>query len=248
MIGDLEDVHRSTLQLDDEEHVELGEVHGVDGEQVRGEDALGLRGEKLPPGRPTAGSRTETVSARVRRIELAETRMPRPRSSPWMRTQPQRRFSRAIRAMSSTSSSLMGGRPGPRVDRRRRHLRLESSRCQQRSVSGVTRKERQRHRGSNRERATRLPIHRAIGDARIELALEDTHLVAEHHDLDVLVRLGPPRGSEQAEVTEGEGHGRSWSLVASTASSGQRSRFWCPTAAEERLPAGRLAAHGARQT
>ena len=78
----------------------------------------------------TAGSRAETVSARVRRIELAETRMPRPRSSPWMRTQPQRRFSWAIRTMSSTSSSLMGGRPGPRVDRRRRHLRLESSRCQ----------------------------------------------------------------------------------------------------------------------
>ena len=79
------------------------------------------------------------------------------------------------------------------------------------------------------------PIHRAIGDARIELALEDTHLVAEHHDLDVLVPLGPPRGSEQAEdpaqaeVTEGEGHGRSWSLAANTASSRQRSRFWCPT-------------------
>jgi hypothetical protein len=42
-------VHRSSLQLDDEEHVEMGEVHGVDGEQVPGEDALGLRGEKLPP-------------------------------------------------------------------------------------------------------------------------------------------------------------------------------------------------------
>jgi gamma-glutamyl-gamma-aminobutyraldehyde dehydrogenase len=73
------------------------------------------------------------------------------------------------------------------------------------------------------------------------LALEDQHLVAEHHDLDVLVRLGPPRGSEQAEdpaqaeVTECEGHGRSWSLVANTASSGQRSRFWCPTALERVL-------------
>jgi hypothetical protein len=30
-------------------------------------------------------------------------------------------------------------------------------------------------------------------------------------------------------VTEREGHGRSWSLVANTASSEQRSRFWCPT-------------------
>ena len=60
--------------------------------------------------------------------------------------------------------------------------------------------------------------------------------MAEHHDLDVLVRLGPPRGSAQAEdpaqaeVTEGECHGRSWSLVANTVSSGQRSRFWYPTA------------------
>jgi hypothetical protein len=40
----------------------------------------------------------------------------------------------------------------------------------------VTRKERRRRRGSNRERAARLPIHRAISDARIELALEDKHL------------------------------------------------------------------------
>ena len=56
MIGDLEDVHRSTLQLDDEEHIELGEVHGVDGEQVRGEDALGFRDEKLPPGRRLRGA------------------------------------------------------------------------------------------------------------------------------------------------------------------------------------------------
>ena len=75
-----------------------------------------------------------------------------------------------------------------------------------------------------REGGEDRPIHRAIGDARIELALEDAHLVAEHHDLDVLVRLGPPRGSEQAEdpaqaeVTEGECHGRSWSLAANTAS------------------------------
>ena len=84
------------------------------------------------------------------------------------------------------------------------------------------------------------PIYRAVGDARIELALEDQHLVAEHHDLDVLVRLGPPRESEQAEdptqaeVTEGECHGRSWSLAANTASSGQRSRFWLPYSQNER--------------
>jgi hypothetical protein len=33
-----------------------------------------------------------------------------------------------------------------------------------------------------REGGEDCPIHRAIGDARIELALVDAHLVAEHHD------------------------------------------------------------------
>jgi hypothetical protein len=33
-----------------------------------------------------------------------------------------------------------------------------------------------------REGGEDRPIHRAIGDAHIELALEDKHLVAEHHD------------------------------------------------------------------
>ena len=106
-------------------------------------------------------TRPRPCRRRMRRIELVETLMPRPRSSLWMRTQPQLRFSRAIRTMSSTSSSLMGGRPGPRVDRQRRHLRLESSRCQQRSVSGVTRKQRQRRRGSNRLSAA--SIARSVG-------------------------------------------------------------------------------------
>ena len=56
--------------------------------------------------------------------------------------------------------------------------------------------------------------------------------MAEHHDsmsLSVSVRREDRSRPRQAEVTEGEGHGRSWSLVANTASSGQRSRFWCPT-------------------
>ena len=63
------------------------------------------------------------------------------------------------------------------------------------------------------------PIHRAIGDARIELALEDAHLVADtmiSMSLSVWVRGEDPA---QAEVTEREGHGRSWSLVVNTASS-----------------------------
>ena len=90
------------------------------------------------------------------------------------------------------------------------------------------------------ERREHRSLRGPVADAAMELTLQQADLVAQHHDLDVLVRLGPPRGSEQAEdpaqaeVTEGEGHGRSWSLVANTASSGQRSRFWCPTAPKDR--------------
>jgi hypothetical protein len=47
----------------------------------------------------------------------------------------------------------------------------------------------------------------------VDLPFEDSHLVPQHHDLDVLVRIGPSaRGNEAEEPThpeieEGEGHG-----------------------------------------
>jgi hypothetical protein len=43
----------------------------------------------------------------------------------------------------------------------------------------------------------------------VELALEDMDLVPEHHDLDLLVRLGPNEAEQpaQAEGDEREGHG-----------------------------------------
>jgi hypothetical protein len=47
----------------------------------------------------------------------------------------------------------------------------------------------------------------------VELALEDAHLVAEHNDLYVFVRLGPTAQDDEAEepaeakVEQGEDHG-----------------------------------------
>ena len=35
------------------------------------------------------------------------------------------------------------------------------------------------------------PVDGPVPDTSVELSLEDAHLVAEHHDLDLLVRLGP---------------------------------------------------------
>jgi hypothetical protein len=47
----------------------------------------------------------------------------------------------------------------------------------------------------------------------MDLTFEDSHLVPQHHDLDVLVRLGPagrddePEKPTDPEVEEGESHG-----------------------------------------
>jgi hypothetical protein len=47
----------------------------------------------------------------------------------------------------------------------------------------------------------------------VKLALEDVHLVPEHHDLDVLIGLGTTVGPEEAKdtaqagVEQGESHG-----------------------------------------
>jgi len=65
----------------------------------------------------------------------AATRYPSRRSSPWTRTTPQRRFSRASRKINATSSSLTGGRPGGLGWR---HLAAAMRRCQRSSVPGVT--------------------------------------------------------------------------------------------------------------
>jgi hypothetical protein len=64
MIGDPEDVHHSALELDHEQHIELGELDRVHDEEVGGQDALGLGGEELFPGRSTARSWSETVAAK----------------------------------------------------------------------------------------------------------------------------------------------------------------------------------------
>jgi hypothetical protein len=57
------------------------------------------------------------------------------------------------------------------------------------------------------------PIGGPVPDTSVDLSFEDSHLVPEHHDLDVLLRFGPTGGSDKAEkpadpeVEQGEGHG-----------------------------------------
>ncbi len=62
MVGDPEDVHLPGRQLDNEEHVELLERHGVHREEVRGEHAVGLGTKEPRPGRAAPWSRPKTMS------------------------------------------------------------------------------------------------------------------------------------------------------------------------------------------
>jgi hypothetical protein len=56
------------------------------------------------------------------------------------------------------------------------------------------------------------PIRGSVLDASVELTFEDSHLMPEHQDLDVLVRPRPPARDNEAEesaysdVEEGEDH------------------------------------------
>src|SRR3990172_1657012 len=100
---------------------------------------------QLGPLRLGAGPRPRR--RRMERIVVAPTLIPSLASSPEIRTHPQRGFSRAMRRISAVTSGSIGGRPGffvlPYV-----HFFLTSSRCQRRSVLGLTRNELHRSRGS----------------------------------------------------------------------------------------------------
>ena len=63
MIGDPEDVHHSALELDDEQHIELGELDGVHDEEVGGQDAARLGDEELLPRGPAPRCWSETVAS-----------------------------------------------------------------------------------------------------------------------------------------------------------------------------------------
>ncbi len=112
---DSSQVHSSSAQLDEEEDRQLAQPDGVDGEEVTGEDTVGLLAQERPParGRPGSGRRrANTVGAqypadRGSRHPVAESSQLAldPLVSPAA-------FSRASRTISACSSSGTVGRPG----------------------------------------------------------------------------------------------------------------------------------------
>ena len=86
MSRDAGQVHPRRVDLDEEEHVEPSEEDGVNGEEVRGQDGPCLGADEVSPGEIVPGP--VRPQARTRRTVVAETLMPSPLSSPWMRTEP----------------------------------------------------------------------------------------------------------------------------------------------------------------
>ena len=79
-------VDPSRLQFDEEQHVQPLEPHRVDGEVVAGDDPSGLLAqEPRQVVDPRRGAGSSPWRRSLARIPVAETRMPRRSSSPWMR-------------------------------------------------------------------------------------------------------------------------------------------------------------------
>jgi hypothetical protein len=60
--------------LDKDQHVQPLEQHGLDHQEIAGDDRMGLSGQELPPGRPDpAGRRIEPAACRISHTVEAAT-------------------------------------------------------------------------------------------------------------------------------------------------------------------------------
>jgi hypothetical protein len=84
--GDACQIDLPGRELDEDECVEPAAQHGVDREEVAGDDSAGLGSQELPPslGGPS-GAGSIPACCRIDQTVLAAIRMPRPASSPWIR-------------------------------------------------------------------------------------------------------------------------------------------------------------------
>ena len=103
-----------------------------------------MNSDQVGPSRRGAG--WIPARRRIVLIVVAPTLWPSPCSSPFILQTPQRGLSFAIEVIKATSSGARGGRPV--FSCLKVHLRLTSSRCQRRRVSGLTGNALQRLRGS----------------------------------------------------------------------------------------------------
>ncbi len=213
MIGDPEDVHHSALELDDEQRIELGELDGVHDEEVGGQDADRLGDEELLPGGPAPRCWSETVASkypadRARRDadpKLAKLALNADTSpAAVLPAESDDELDELIAERGTSRTSL--GSPTIPLPTRELPVPAEQSLGRDEEAppqpSGEQPAERSEHRS----------VCGSVANATRELPLEHADLVAQHHQLDVLVVFCPSTGSQQTEdpahdeVAQAEGH------------------------------------------
>jgi hypothetical protein len=200
MVGDPEDVHLPSRQFDDEEHVELFERHGVHGKEVRSQHTVRLGGQELGPrgstpwGRPQARSAQDPSDRTGRDADTELSKLTLDANTPPASVLPTQandepdqfiahRRSAISTLLPPTAPLVLGRFPVPSQQR----------------VGG----NQEGPPPSSRKQSAECSENRSIGwlipDTCVQLAFENTHLVPEHHDLDVLVRLTLPARQDEAE-------------------------------------------------
>ena len=215
MIGDTEDVDYAALELDDEQRIELGETDRVHDEEVGSQDALGLGGEEVLPGWPTARSRSEPVAAKNPADRACRDADPEPAKLALNAdTSPAAVLSAEsddelddLIAERGTSRTSQGSPPFPLATR---ELPVPAEQRLGRDEEAPPPPSGEQPAERREDRSVRGPV----ANAAMELTLQNPDLVAEHHQLDVLVQRCPPAVSQQTEdpardeVAQAEGHGR----------------------------------------
>ena len=110
--GRADQVDSPGVQLDEEQHVQAPQPHGVDGEEVTGDDPGGLLAQKRPPGRGgPPWCRVEPVTAQRRSDRSFGDLHAKPLELAFDALVPQRGFSLASRTISGCTCVSSGGRP-----------------------------------------------------------------------------------------------------------------------------------------
>jgi hypothetical protein len=207
-------VHFPGPELDHEEHVELLQGDGVHGEEVRGQDAIGLGTQELRPGRPLPRNGSESIAAqdppdrgsRDPDPQLAQLSLDAHAAPPAvLPTEANDELHEFVAKRRPARSSLCSP-PSP----------FPSGQFPvptQEGVGGDEEAPPLRPRETTAESSEDRSVGGPVPDMSVDLPFEDSHLVSEHHDLDVLVRSAPLGRDDEAEepaepeVKEGEDHG-----------------------------------------
>ena len=133
--SDAQQVHVPRLVLDDERTAGSATLRSRCGRSPRPGSSRRVRAGRCASGRRVLPGKGIRWERRILRMVPAPVRCPRRRSSPWIRTTPQRGLSLASLTINFASSLASGGRPGAFGWV---HFLATMRRCQRSSVPGVT--------------------------------------------------------------------------------------------------------------